>query len=153
MHFQIEWTPEFSPGVLQLRVLQQRKGAIDQQDRISRPKAGREPALQEAYRGGRHEAGVCATLSANGGKRTAEATIIVDPEKEEKEELLSEGLVFRPQNLTVCMNRVRKAVLRVYVKIIEGGSRVSLTSDNENVHVSPESIVVNEADATARGRV
>lgn len=93
------------------------------------------------------EAGVCATLSANVGKSTAEATIIVDPEKEEKEELLSEGLVFRPQSLTVRINRVRKAVLLVYVKIIEGGSRVLLTSDNESVHVSPDSIVVNEADA------
>ena len=93
------------------------------------------------------EAGVSATLSATVGKRTAEATIVVDPEQEEKEELLSEGLVFRPQSLTVRMNRVRKAVLRVYVKMIEGGSRVSLTSDNESVHVSPDSIVVNEADA------
>ena len=96
------------------------------------------------------EAGVRATLSANVGKRTAEAIIIVDPEKEEKEELLSEGLVFRPQSLNVRMNRVRKAVLLVYVKIIEGDSRVLLTSDNENVHVSPDSIVVNEADTKRR---
>lgn len=93
------------------------------------------------------EAGACATLSVNVGKRTAEATIFVDPEEEEKEELFREGLVFRPQSLNVRINRVRKAVLRVYVKMIEGGSRVSLTSDNESVHVSPDSIVVNEADA------
>ncbi len=31
--------------------------------------------------------------------------------------------------------------------MIEGGSRVLLTSDNENVPVPPDSIVVNEADA------
>jgi len=93
------------------------------------------------------EAGACATLSASVGKHAAEATIVVDAEKGESEDLLSEGLVFRPQTLTVRMNRVRKAVLRVYVKIIEGGSRVSLTSDNESIHVSPDSIVVNEADA------
>lgn len=93
------------------------------------------------------EVGARATLTATAGKRTAEAVIIVDPEEAEKEELLREGLVFRPQSVTVRLNRVRKATLRVYVKVIQGGSNVILSSDNEGVHVSPDSIVVSEADA------
>jgi hypothetical protein len=93
------------------------------------------------------EPGARATLLAATGQRTAEATIIVDPEKEEKEDLLKEGLVFRPQSLTVRMNSVRKAVLLVYVKIVQGGSKVVLSSDSESVHVWPESVIVNAADA------
>ncbi len=93
------------------------------------------------------EAGATATLSVIAGKRRAEATIVVDPEKAEKDELLSEGLVFRPQSVTVRMDKVRKAALLVYVKIIEGGSKVVLSSDSESVHVSPDNIIINEADA------
>ncbi len=93
------------------------------------------------------EVGTRAILQATIGKQTAEATVFVEPEKEENEYLFKYGLVFRPESLTVRMNKTRRAVLRVYVKLIEGGSKIVLKSEHDSVHVWPEEIVVNEADA------
>jgi hypothetical protein len=93
------------------------------------------------------EVGTRATLQAAIGKQIADATVFVEPEAAEKEYLLKYGLVFRPESLTVRMNRTRRALLRVYVKVIEGDSRIALKSDHESVHVWPEELVVNEADA------
>ncbi len=53
------------------------------------------------------EAGVRATLRAAIGKNIAEATVFVEPEKEENEYLYAHGLIFRPESLTVRMNRTR----------------------------------------------
>ena len=36
----------------------------------------------------------------------------------------------------------------VYVKMIEGGSKITITSDDETIHVSKNEIIVNESDAT-----
>jgi hypothetical protein len=93
------------------------------------------------------EVGTSAILQAAIGKQTAEATFSVEPEKGEKESLLRYGLVFRPESLTVRMNRTRRALLRVYVKVIKGGSKIDLKSEHDSVHVWPEEIVVNETDA------
>jgi hypothetical protein len=93
------------------------------------------------------EVGTRSILQAAIGKQTAEATVLVEPEKEENEYLFKEGLVFRPESLTVRMNRTRRALLRVYVKVIEGGSKIALKSDHDSIHVWPEEVVVNEADA------
>jgi len=87
-----------------------------------------------------------AILQAAIGKQTAEATVFVEPKKEENEDLFKYGLVFRPESLTVRMNRTRRALLRVYAKVIEGGSKIALRSDHDSVHVWPEEVVVNEAD-------
>jgi len=94
------------------------------------------------------EAGVRATLRATIGKNVAEATIYVDPEPEENQSLYKDGLVFRPRTLTVRANRTRHAILRVYVKVVEAGSMIRVTSDHESVHVEPEEIVVKETDAS-----
>jgi hypothetical protein len=94
------------------------------------------------------EAGVRATLRATIGKNIAEAVVNVEPEKEENEYLYKYGLVFRPESLTVRINRTRRAVLRVYLKIVEGGTTIKLKSDHERVHVWPEELLVNEADAS-----
>jgi hypothetical protein len=93
------------------------------------------------------EAGVRAILQAALGKNITESTVYVDPEKEENEYLYENGLVFRPESLTVRMNKIRYAVLRVYLKIVEGGSTINLKSDHERVHIEPEEILVKEADA------
>lgn len=93
------------------------------------------------------EAGVRATLSATIGKNIAEATIYVEPEQEENQYLYKNGLVFRPETLTVRTNRTRHAILRVYVKIVEGGSTIRVKSDHESVHVEPEEIAVKLTDA------
>ena len=93
------------------------------------------------------EVGARAILQAAIGKQTAEATVFVEPEKEENEYLFKYGLVFRPESLTVRINRTRRTLLRVYVKVIEGGSKIALKSDHDHVHVWPEEVVVNEADA------
>jgi hypothetical protein len=94
------------------------------------------------------EAGVRATLRATIGKNVAEATIYVDPEPEENQSLFKDGLVFRPRTLTVRANRTRHAILRVYVKVVEAGSTIRVTSEHESVHVEPEEIVVKETDAS-----
>lgn len=93
------------------------------------------------------EVGITAKLRAMIGKHVTEATVYVEPEKDENEYLYKNGLVFRPESLTVRMNRTRRAVLRVYVKIVEGGSTISLKSDHERVHIEPEEILVKETDA------
>lgn len=93
------------------------------------------------------EVGTRAILQAAIGKQTAKATVFVEPEKEENEYLFKYGLVFRPESLTVRINRSRRAILRVYVKVVEGGSKIVLKSDHESVYVWPEEIVVKEADA------
>lgn len=87
-----------------------------------------------------------AILKAAIGKNVAEATIYVEPEKEENEYLFKHGMVFRPETLTVRMNKTRRALLRVYTKIVDVGSTIKISSDHESVHVWPGEIVVNEAD-------
>jgi len=93
------------------------------------------------------EAGVRAILRAAIGKNIAEATVYVEPAADENEYLYKNGLVFRPESLTVRMNKTRHAVLRVYVKIVEVGSTIHFKSDCESVHVWPEEIQVKETDA------
>ncbi|GEM_PF-758092 len=93
------------------------------------------------------EVGIQATLKAEIGKNAAEALVCVDPAKEESQWLFNNGMVFRPETVTVRMNRTRTVLLRVYVKIVEGGSTIKLASDNASVHVWPEEIMINEADA------
>lgn len=65
----------------------------------------------------------------------------------EKELLLSEGMVFQPESVTLRPNQPRKICLLVYIKMIEGGSVIKISSDKESVHISKETITVNEADA------
>ena len=55
---------------------------------------------------------------------------------------------FQPGSVTLPPNEARKVNLLVYVKMIEGGSIIKLSSDKQEVQISSEEIVVNEADAT-----
>lgn len=84
------------------------------------------------------------TIRATVGDNLSQAKVQVIPEKEL---LFSEGMVFQPESLTLRPNRPRRVYLLVYVKMIEGGSTVRISSDNESVHVSKDEIAVNEADA------
>lgn len=93
------------------------------------------------------EVNIIAKLRAMIGKHVVESTVYVEPEKEENEYLYKNGLVFRPESLTVRMNRTRRAVLRVYIKIVEGGRKINLESDHEHVYIEPKEILVNETDA------
>lgn len=83
-------------------------------------------------------------LRATTGSHWSESKIYVVPEKEL---LFSEGMAFQPENLTVRPNQSRRVYLLVYIKMIEGGSTIRISSDNESIQVSPEEIIVNEADA------
>jgi len=74
----------------------------------------------------------------------AESKIYVVPEKEF---LLTEGLVFQPQSITLRPNHPKRVHLHVYTKIVGGGSEIRLNSDNPAVQVSVEQIVVNETEA------
>jgi len=78
------------------------------------------------------------------GNKLSEAKVYVVPEKEL---LLTEGMAFQPESLTLRPNQSRKVYLLVYVKMIEGGSKIKICSDNESVYISKQEIIVNEADA------
>ena len=84
------------------------------------------------------------TLRATTGNKLCRAKIYVVPEKVL---LLSEGMVFQPESLTLRPNKSRKIYLLVYIKMIEGGSTIKISSDNDSIHISKQQIIVNEADA------
>lgn len=65
----------------------------------------------------------------------------------EKELLLSEGMVFQPESIKLYPNQPRRVYLLVYVKMIEDGSTVRISSDNETVCSSKKEIVVHESDS------
>ncbi len=83
-------------------------------------------------------------IQATTGNRQSQAKIIVVPEKEL---LMEEGMVFQPESLTLRPNKPRKVFLLVYIKMIEGGNKIKITSDNNSIHISRDEIKVNEADA------
>ena len=83
-------------------------------------------------------------ITASVGNRLSQVRVHVVPEKEF---LYEEGMVFAPESITLRPNQPRKVNLLVYVKMIEGGSGVSITSDNNTVHVSKEKIVVDDRNA------
>lgn len=83
-------------------------------------------------------------LQATTTDRFSQSMIYVVPEKDL---LLTEGMVFQPESLTLRPNKPRKVYLLVYVKMIENGSIIRISSDNESIHVSQDKIIVNEADA------
>jgi len=83
-------------------------------------------------------------IRATVGNNTSEAKVFVIPEKEL---LFDEGMVFQPETITLRPNQSRKVYLLVYIKIIEGGSVISISSDNDSIHISKNEIIVNEADA------
>lgn len=94
-----------------------------------------------------NEPNIDGILRATTGNKLSEAKIYVVPEKDEKDLLLGEGMLFSPKSLTLRPNQPRGVYLLVYVKMIEGGSTIRISSDNESIHISENEIVVNEADA------
>jgi len=90
------------------------------------------------------EPNVDGVLRATTNNKLSEAKIYVVPEKDL---LLSEGMTFQPESLTLRPNQPKRVYLLVYVKMIEGGSKIRISSDKESVHVSKEEIIVNESDA------
>lgn len=83
-------------------------------------------------------------LQASVGNKLSEAQVFVIPEKEF---LLSEGMAFQPESVTLHPNQPRKIALLVYTKMIEGGSIITISSDNESVNISKKEISVNEFDS------
>ena len=73
----------------------------------------------------------------------AEAKIYVVPEKEF---LISEGLVFQPQSITLHPNKVRRVYLLVNLKKIPVNSTIRITSDNSAVKASLPKITVKNAN-------
>jgi len=90
------------------------------------------------------EPNVQGTLRASTGLLFKESKIFVVPEKEL---LLEEGMAFQPETITLRPNKPKKVYLLVYIKIIKGGDKIKISSDNEAVHLSKSEILVNEADA------
>lgn len=90
------------------------------------------------------EANIEGTLIAKVGNNIAVAAITVVPEKEL---LLSEGMIFLPESLTLRPNQTRCVNLLVYTKIIESGSVVKLKSDNSSISFSEKEILVNDYNA------
>ena len=90
------------------------------------------------------EASTATVIRATAADCSSESKVFVIPEKEL---LKSEGMVFNPGTCTLRPNRTRKVHLLVYVRLIHTGSRITITSDNESIHVSKDAILVNEADA------
>ena len=86
-------------------------------------------------------------LTVSSGNRRTEANIFVLAESGLKDILYEEGLLFQPESVTLRPNEPQKVHLLVYTKMIETGSIVTINSDNKSVHVSDNSILVNEADA------
>jgi len=68
-------------------------------------------------------------LRATTGSNMSQAKISVIPEKEL---LMDEGMVFQPETLTLRPNKPRKVFLLIYIKMIEGGSTIKISSDNES---------------------
>jgi hypothetical protein len=83
-------------------------------------------------------------IRASTGNNLSEVKVYVLPEKEL---LLSEGMAFQPESLTLRPNQPRKAYLMVYIKMIESGSTIRISKDNESIHLSKEESIVSEADA------
>ena len=90
------------------------------------------------------EPNVDGILRASTENNISEAKINVIPEKEL---LLSEGLDFQPGSITLRPNHTRKVYLLVYIKIIGHDSVINISSDNDAIHISKETITVNEFDA------
>lgn len=91
-----------------------------------------------------NEPNIDGIIRASSGNNMSEAKVFVIPEKEL---LLDEGMVFQPETITLRPNQPRKIYLLVYIKIIEGGSVINISSDNDSIHISKNEIIVNEADA------
>jgi hypothetical protein len=90
------------------------------------------------------EPNVEGVVTASVGNRLSQVRVHVVPEKEF---LYEEGMVFAPESITLRPNQPRRVNLLIYVKMIGDGSEVSITSDNNTVHVSREKIVINDRDA------
>ena len=90
------------------------------------------------------EPNVQGVVRASAASLSKDAKIFVVPEKGL---LLEEGMAFQPETVTLRPNKPRKIYLLVYIKMIESGSVIKLSSDNEAVHLSKSTIIVNEADA------
>jgi hypothetical protein len=90
------------------------------------------------------EPNVQGVIRASTGSLSKEAKVFVVPEKEL---LLEEGMAFQPETVTLRPNKPRKVYLLVYVKIVESGSIIRLSSNNEAVQISKSDIHVNESDA------
>jgi len=90
------------------------------------------------------EPNIEATLQATTGSKITKAKIYILPEKEL---LFSEGMSFQPESITLHPNQVRKVNLLVYIKMIEHGSEIHISSDNEAIHISSDQVIVNEFDA------
>lgn len=90
------------------------------------------------------EPSIQGVLRASTGSLIKEAKIFVVPEKEL---LFDEGMSFQPESITLRPNKPRKVFLLVYIKMIEGGSVIKFSSDNESIQISKSEIQVNDADA------
>lgn len=78
---------------------------------------------------------------------SAEAKVQIVPEG--KEFLLTEGMAFEPSSITLRPNVSRKIYLLVYIKVVEDGSVIKLSTDNKAINLSKEDILVVEANAVS----
>jgi hypothetical protein len=81
-------------------------------------------------------------ISAEIGSKSTYSDIVTFPEKDF---LFTEGMVFKPQSITLHPNKPKTVTLYVYIKMISGGSNIRITSDNKSIKTSIDEIYVNEA--------
>jgi hypothetical protein len=90
------------------------------------------------------EANIEGIIRVSTKDKISQTKIFVEPEKEL---LMSEGMSFQPESITLRPNQPRKVCLLIYIKMIEGGSIIKLTTDNDSISFTRREIEVNEADA------
>ena len=82
-------------------------------------------------------------IKAKMGNYISESKVYIIPEKEL---LFNEGMDFQPSSITLRPNKPKRVYLLVYVKIIEGGNKIRISSDNDSIIISKQEIIVNEVD-------
>jgi len=92
------------------------------------------------------ESNIEGIIQAELDNKLSKAKVFVVPEKDL---LFSEGMVFQPETLTLRPNQPRKVNLLVYIKMIEGGSKININSDSdtEAIKISKNEVIVTEANA------
>lgn len=89
------------------------------------------------------EANIEGEVKASLNENISKSKVYVKPE----EDLYFEGMIFQPGSLTLRPNSPRKLSLLVYTKMINSGSEIFVSTDNDSINLSQNIISVNESNA------
>jgi hypothetical protein len=91
-----------------------------------------------------HETG---KISVHAPDRTATSKLYITP----PEDLSEYGVTFQFDNIVTPPNKPRKVLMFAYPKVIKTGDVIYLESDNPNIHVNIEEIIVDESEDMVKG--